>query len=398
MPDTQPAAPPLVHEVLRSGGRPLDAPTRASMEASFGHDFSQVRVHTDSRAAESARSINALAYTVGSAVVFGSGRYAPDTTAGRQLLAHELTHTIQQGAGSAGGGTLQPRLAIGDPHDASEREADAVAERVAAGTAAHASAGTDSPLVQRQTPGEDPQQKPPDQKDAADVITEGLKTVGEQAVDNNPQVKKKIVEPLKDAAKGEFNRLSTGEKAATIGFGAGTLGLAGGALLSDPSGRKVLSGVNLAAPLTLIPYLPLTSFKYTLPSGTTPDKRLLKFDIGLKADDLINLHTEARGLPKISLGVNMQWGYDPTTDRLSILGADATFSPVPGLTLSGGAYKDILRPSFPQVGPEGQSIEVKKSIPDAGKPQPIPDVRFMISIDLLKFKPGDLARQIRGLF
>ena len=86
-----------VHEALRSPGQPLDAETRAFMEPRFGHDFSQVRVHADTKAAESAQSVNALAYTVGRDVVFQSGAYSPSTYAGRQLVAHELTHVVQQG-------------------------------------------------------------------------------------------------------------------------------------------------------------------------------------------------------------------------------------------------------------------------------------------------------------
>jgi hypothetical protein len=88
--------PPIVHDVLRSTGQPLDAATRAFMEPRFDHDFSQVRVHTDARAAESARAVDALAYTVGRGVVFGAGRYAPETQIGKVLLAHELTHIVQQ--------------------------------------------------------------------------------------------------------------------------------------------------------------------------------------------------------------------------------------------------------------------------------------------------------------
>ncbi len=89
-------APPIVHEVLRSSGRPLDDETRAFMEPRFGHDFSQVRVHTDDRAAESARAVNARAYTVGWDVVFGAGQYMPKNVTGKLLLAHELTHVAQQ--------------------------------------------------------------------------------------------------------------------------------------------------------------------------------------------------------------------------------------------------------------------------------------------------------------
>jgi hypothetical protein len=88
--------PPIVHDVLRSPGQPLHAATRVDMEGRFGHDFSGVRVHTDSGAAKSAEAVYAKAYTAGKNIVFGQGRYAPDTGAGRHLLAHELSHVVQQ--------------------------------------------------------------------------------------------------------------------------------------------------------------------------------------------------------------------------------------------------------------------------------------------------------------
>lgn len=78
------------------------------MEWRFGHDFSQVKVHSDARAAESARGVNALAYTVGRDIVFGAGQYTPKTTKGRRLLAHELTHVLQQRGANKGGG-IGPR-------------------------------------------------------------------------------------------------------------------------------------------------------------------------------------------------------------------------------------------------------------------------------------------------
>lgn len=102
----QETAPPVVDEVLRSAGQPLEPTTRAFMENRFGHNFSDVRVHSDAKAAESARSVNALAYTVGSDVVLGAGQYAPHTDSGRLLLAHELTHVVQQSSG-LGRKTLQ---------------------------------------------------------------------------------------------------------------------------------------------------------------------------------------------------------------------------------------------------------------------------------------------------
>lgn len=88
-------APPIVQEVLRSSGQPLDAATRTLMEPRFGHDFSRVRVHTDSEAASSAQAIGARAYTVGQHIVFGPEQYDMVTGDGRRLLAHELTHTLQ---------------------------------------------------------------------------------------------------------------------------------------------------------------------------------------------------------------------------------------------------------------------------------------------------------------
>ena len=94
-------APASVHEVLRSPGQPLDPATRAYFEPRFGCDFGHVRVHTDRRAASSARAINALAFTVGSNIVFAEGQYAPRNVTGHRLIAHELVHTLQQGRGQS---------------------------------------------------------------------------------------------------------------------------------------------------------------------------------------------------------------------------------------------------------------------------------------------------------
>ena len=95
----QNSAPPIIQDVLQSPGRPLESATRADIEPRLGHDFGEVRVHTDNKAAMSALAINALAYTAGQHVVFGANQYSPSTANGRRLLAHELTHVVQQ-AGS----------------------------------------------------------------------------------------------------------------------------------------------------------------------------------------------------------------------------------------------------------------------------------------------------------
>ena len=107
-------APPIVQDVLRSPGQPLDAATRAFMEPRFGHDFSQVRVHADTKAADSARAVNALAYTVGRDIVFGAGQYAPGTSEGKRLLGHELVHTAQQRQGDHGE-LVQRTITVEDP-------------------------------------------------------------------------------------------------------------------------------------------------------------------------------------------------------------------------------------------------------------------------------------------
>jgi Domain of unknown function (DUF4157) len=92
-------APPVVQEVLNSPGRPLDRATRDFFEPRFGHDLSRVRIHTDALAAQSARSVNAAAYSVGGDMVFAERMFAPSSTEGRRLIAHELTHVLQQGTG-----------------------------------------------------------------------------------------------------------------------------------------------------------------------------------------------------------------------------------------------------------------------------------------------------------
>jgi len=109
-------APPIVHQTLNSPGRPLDAATRAYFEPRFGHDFSEVRMHDDAGAAQSARAVNALAYTIGSDIVLGKTQHASNTNGDGRLLAHELAHVVQQTGGSDRGTAAKltgsdPRLA-----------------------------------------------------------------------------------------------------------------------------------------------------------------------------------------------------------------------------------------------------------------------------------------------
>jgi hypothetical protein len=125
-----------VHDVIGSGGgAPLPTDTRADMESRFGHDFGDVRVHTDAAAHESARSVNAQAYTVGPSIVFQRGNYDPASESGRHMLAHELTHVVQQRSGPVEGTDAGNGVKVSDPSDRFEREAVANADRVMSGPA-----------------------------------------------------------------------------------------------------------------------------------------------------------------------------------------------------------------------------------------------------------------------
>ena len=117
-----------VQHARGSSGEALDDETLAQMEPRFGHDFSQVRVHANERAAASAQAMGALAYTVGQDIVFDTGQYAPQTREGQRLIAHELAHVVQQERGSVPGTPLTDTLTVSDPSDNFERAADVMAE------------------------------------------------------------------------------------------------------------------------------------------------------------------------------------------------------------------------------------------------------------------------------
>jgi hypothetical protein len=151
-----------VHDVISSGnGRPLEPEVRTDMEARLGHDFGDVRIHDDATAHNSAVSVNAHAYTVGSNIVFQRDRYDPSSPQGQVTLAHELTHVQQQRNGPVDGAEAPGGIRISDPGDRFEREAAANAERVIAvpapAPATPMAAGQAAAAVQRQ--GEEPEEE-----------------------------------------------------------------------------------------------------------------------------------------------------------------------------------------------------------------------------------------------
>jgi Domain of unknown function (DUF4157) len=126
---------PVLDVVGHGGGRPLNPEVRSDMESRLGHDFGDVRVHADGQAGESARSVGAHAYTVGNEVVFQPSNWAPDTVDGQRMLAHELTHVVQQRSGPVDGSPTAGGLRVSHPSDRFEQEAAQVAEQVVAGPA-----------------------------------------------------------------------------------------------------------------------------------------------------------------------------------------------------------------------------------------------------------------------
>jgi Domain of unknown function (DUF4157) len=122
-------APPIVREVVRSAGQPLNAAARDFFEPRFGHDFGRVRVHTDARAAQSARAIDAVAYTVGNHIAFDTGHPLVRSPQGPSLLAHELTHVVQQ----RGEARDSQALTVDVVDSAAEREAAQTGQRLERG-------------------------------------------------------------------------------------------------------------------------------------------------------------------------------------------------------------------------------------------------------------------------
>jgi hypothetical protein len=140
---------PVLDVVGSGGGSPLDTETRADMESRLGHDFGDVRVHTDSRAHDSAQAVNAHAYTVGSNVVFQRDKYDTSSTEGRTMLAHELTHVVQQRSGPVDGTPAGGGVQVSDPSDRFEREAAENADR-AISAPTPATVSPSGPAVQRE--------------------------------------------------------------------------------------------------------------------------------------------------------------------------------------------------------------------------------------------------------
>ena len=345
------------------------------MERGLGHDFAAVRVHAED-AGSQVRELGARAFTLGQDIHFAPGMYAPGTVDGQRRIAHELAHVVQQ-AGQTPSGTT--------PDRGGERAAHAAAAQVAAGgcTDVAPRAVSGPQLDDGATPRETP-------KNEEDAVVGALKTVGKE-LPKNEKVKKELVEPVTAAAaaraKRDWGSLSTGEKAGLITFGAGTLGMTGGALLSDPAGRRTLSGVNLAAPVGLIPYATLQKFSYTMPDAKSP---LWKFETGFDLTDVLKLGGDKLGWQGLSLSADLKWDYDPTTHSLTLAGGTGKLGLLPGLSVEGGTYPDVLK--APKLFPTDTGfVESKQSLPAGPKVPGTPDVRVMVTFDVMKFAESGIV-------
>jgi hypothetical protein len=342
-------APSVVREVLREQGRPLDPMIREFFESRFGHDFSRVRVHADSLAASAARSVCANAFTLGSDVVFGAGRYEPASEAGQHLLAHELAHVVQQG-----------------------------------GNPSHAILRRDGP---------DPPLKEAKQEDATDAVSDGLKTVATEA-GKNEALKNYGLALAKRYALPIWNGMTTADKVATVGTAVGMYGVGVGSMLSDPAGRAKLSGVNLVAPLALVPYATLTGFSFDLPKTKT-DSIALRFSF--KGDDLLDLaHRKLSYVPPLTLSFDFTMTVAPD-GKVAMPFALANFGVLPGVSVAGGYGVTSDLPTLASPRP-GEPLAPYKTFPQPAQPAPQPGVAAFVTVDLTKVPilPRAVRRALGG--
>jgi hypothetical protein len=168
----------------RGGGQGMDHGTRTRMESAFGADFSGVRIHTDARADGLSQSLSARAFTTGRDVFFRQGEYSPGSSSGRELLAHELTHVVQQN-----GDGIQRKMTISEPGDAHEIEADQMARAVMQ--------QEHTPSIDRQVP---PQEEEEQQPIAAKRTADFLQRQPEAPTPQEEEEKKKMLQAKLDTA------------------------------------------------------------------------------------------------------------------------------------------------------------------------------------------------------
>lgn len=251
-------------EMQRSGaGNPLDVGTRSFMESRFGQDFSDVQVHTDTAAAEAAKLINAQAFTTGRDIYFGAGRSQLQTQEGQKLLAHELTHVVQQRSGATAREMAKP--VFGSSADVLEQEAEAVANQVVAGQSISPEqiSVTGATSVQRYSLGEFIE----DVEGAASTVSEAAVSVGESVYEGAVATGEAIASATQNVYEGAVAAgeavIEAGEEAvswvlttagnAALSAARGLVSLLGGSISITPAGLVITIPT-----ITLIPSLQRT--------------------------------------------------------------------------------------------------------------------------------------------
>ena len=343
---------------VQSGGRPLPESARNYFEPRFGYDFSQVRVHTDAGAAKSAQTVNAQAYTLGRDIIFGNGNYSPETTPGRHLLAHELTHVVQQ-AGSVS--LLQRQLAR-------------------------------SP-VGLETKAEE------EDEETTKIITDGLKLVWDKLETHNPRFKKLVLDKVEDFAERKWDELPTADKVVLGGWGVGTVGMLGAALLTDESGRELLEDVNLATPFKLIPYMPLEEFSYKKAEGGEAQGYAYQFKVGLTAKKIMNkLREKHHDILPIGVDVELLWGFNPSTREIALTGGNIKVSLFKGIGITAGTVTGLAPIPEYYPTPGGGAVITEQRYPEPEAVKMPRGVQVMLTLDLAKMDWVGFSRKTKEFF
>jgi len=375
--------PPIVHEVVRSPGQPLDSQTRLFMESRLGKDFSQVRVHTDPTAIASARMLNAKAYTLGQKVVFSEGQYTPETSPGKRLLAHELVHTVQQTRQSV-------------PHTL-QRE--------------------DNPEASGKAT------QPKQDTDTAKVVKQGIDIVIDNLNSKNPNFKKEVTTPITEEVKNKWQSLSPTEKGVLSGFGAVSLGTIGASFAADEQNRKrvvdLIDGKNLIVPpLSWIPQMPVSRFKFKRSAAGTKDDNTLDLSFTVTLTPFLeSLRKKHPKVPPLEASFDLEFTYRPlpklefNNDKVSkrvfnrLSNTWEMWQPRIGtfkLTIYGGIGISLSpgKISLPPPLPEGTStpggrFAISQAPLPKTEPATVPGFQVMINVDLAKIQ--NLPRKLDNI-
>ncbi|MFQ3595605.1 MAG: DUF4157 domain-containing protein [Sphingomonadaceae bacterium] len=317
-------------------GSSLEAHERADLERCTGTDLSAIRVHRNSPVPA---RLGARALAAGRDIALG-----PDATG--RTLSHEVAHSLQQAASG---------LAI-QLDDKSEAERKAK------------------------------------EKKAENAVADGVGVVIKE-LEKNKDFQKKVVEPAKAEATRVWKGLPAGDQAGLVTFGAVTYGTFLGATLSSPEGRDLVSGLNLALPLTLIPYMPVQGFELNPASGSDAGG----FKLTLGADDLLKLAAKETGwFPPMKFSLDLEF-QTPADGGAKLKKGKAKFKLYEGIELQVG--KGIGLPYQPIFhDPAGGSMRLMQSIPGYPGMEPLTGTGAMITVDFVKLftVPPRVQEQLGG--